>query len=263
MKIRETLNSLKTTRISIVGSSASGKSSIINILLGETVVPYHHSIYCPCTIMYGAERKAMLYFKDDILPNERKNLPIVIKENSQTEGTSHIPPLRITIDELKENTASDFQGDCYLCPPYSKIEINIPSNFLKNKLEITEWPWLDNPFEHSRLCVKHLCADDIVIMTLNACALISMDEMNFIEYVLNAQGITPVFVITRADLMTDVEKVSIIKYAKHHLSSYSPYDILLVSTAQAIKGLKENDETLFEKSNIESLKVLLSSIIQQ
>lgn len=261
MKIKETLTNRKTSRIFIVGSLASGKSSIINALLEESVIPIGNLFrrHYPCTFMYGAKSDAILYFKDEISSNEIECLPQAVKEYVLANGVSKIPSLQITFDKFEEYTTPNLQGDGYSRLPYSKIKIRIPNDLLKNRLEITEY----NPLGHTKSCIEQLCADDIVIMTLNACAICSKDEMDFIVRELKARGITPIFVITHFDLIKNVEKALIQKFAEDKLSAYSPYDILFVSTNQAIDGLEENDTTLYDKSNIESLKVLLSSIIRQ
>lgn len=265
-KTVQTLNAKKSTRVFVVGSIASGKSSIINVLLGETAVPtgkLFHLDYWPCTIMYGAQREAILYFKDDISSNEMECLPKVVKEHVQAKGASKIPSLRITIDELEEYTTPNFLGDVYYCLPYSKIEIHIPSELLKNQFELTELPGFNNSLENQRLCIEHLCADDIIIMIMSACFMCSMDEMDFIKYQLKPRGITPIFIVTRYDCIKDSEKEGIKRYAEMKLSAYSPYEILFVSTNQGIESIEENDKAAYVKSNIESLKILLSSIIRQ
>lgn len=265
-KTVQTLNAKKSTRVFVVGSIASGKSSIINVLLGETAVPtgkLFHLDYWPCTIMYGAQREAILYFKDDISSNEMECLPKVVKEYVQAKGASKIPSLRITIDELEEYTTPNFLGDVYYCLPYSKIEIRIPNELLKNQFELTELPGFNNSLENQRLCIEHLCADDIIIMIMSACFMCSMDEMDFIKYQLKPRGITPIFIVTRYDCIKDSEKEGIKRYAEMKLSAYSPYEILFVSTNQGIESIEENDKAAYVKSNIESLKILLSSIIRQ
>lgn len=265
-KIVQTLNSKKSTRVFVVGSIASGKSSIINALLGETVVPTEklfHLDYYPCTIMYGAKREAILYFKDDISSNEMECLPKVVKEYVQAKGASKIPSLRINVDKLEEYTTPNFLGDVYYCLPYSKIEIHIPNELLKNQFELTELPGFNNSLENQRLCIEHLCADDIIIMVMSAYFMCSMDEMDFIKYQLKSRGITPIFIVTRYDCIKDSEKEGIQRYAEMKLSAYSPYEILFVSTNQGIESIEENDKAAYVKSNIESLKILLSSIIRQ
>ena len=100
-------------------------------------------------------------------------------------------------------------------------------------------------------------------MTMSACHLCSMSEMDFIEYQLKERSITPIFVITHFDnIKAERDRDLVRKFAQMKLSSYSPYEIIFVDSNQSqyIDEIFENTNS--EQTNIDPLKQLLLSAIQ-
>lgn len=262
----ENINNMRHTRIVLVGNFATGKSSILNALLGEQVTPtYYLASHCmPCIVKYGNESEILLHFNKEISQNNLESLPASVREHIRVNSEVPIPSLSIKIDEIENYTSFDILQKCQNYLPYSAVEVRLTNDFLRNDVEIVEFPGIGYNVVNSVTCIEQLNADDIVIMTMSACHLCSMSEMDFIEYQLKERSITPIFVITYFDsIRAERDRDLVRKFAQMKLSSYSPYEILFVSTNQGIESIEENDKAAYVKSNIESLKILLSSIIRQ
>lgn len=263
--MKENINNKMHTRIVFVGNFATGKSSILIALLGEQVTPtfYQMSHFMPCILKYGKEREIRLHFNKEISQINLDSLPASLREHIRANTDVSIPPLRIKINELEDYTSIDMLYKCQNYLPYSAVEIRLANDFLRNDIEIVVFPGIDNNAVSTVTCIEQLNANDIVIMTISACHLCSMSEMDFIEYQLKERSITPIFVITHFDsIRAERERDLVRKFAQMKLSSYSPYEIKFVDTNQFQYRDEIFENTNSEQTNIDPLKQLLSSAIQ-
>ena len=261
----ENINNMRHTRIVLVGNFATGKSSILNALLGKQVTPtYYLTSHCmPCIVKYGNESEILLHFNKEISQNNLESLPASVREHIRVNSEVPIPPLSIKIDEIENYTSFDILQKCQNYPPYSAVEVRLTNDFLRNDVEIVEFSGIGYNVVNSVTCIEPLNSDDIVIMTMSACHLCSMSEMDFIEYQLKERSITPIFVITHFDnIKAERDRDLVRKFAQMKLSSYSPYEIIFVDTNQSqyIDEIFENTNS--EQTNIDPLKQLLLSAIQ-
>ena len=261
----ENINNMRHTRIVLVGNFATGKSSILNALLGKQVTPtYYLTSHCmPCIVKYGNESEILLHFNKEISQNNLDSLPASVREHIHVNSEVPIPPLSIKIDEIENYTSFDILQKCQNYLPYSAVEVRLTNDFLRNDVEIVEFSGIGYNVVNSVTCIEPLNSDDIVIMTMSACHLCSMSEMDFIEYQLKERSITPIFVITHFDnIKAERDRDLVRKFAQMKLSSYSPYEIIFVDTNQSqyIDEIFENTNS--EQTNIDPLKQLLLSAIQ-
>ena len=93
-------------KVLVIGEFKNGKSTFINSLMGEKVLPAYST---PCTavineVVYGKEKKAVLYFKNP-LPEEMS--PDIVSAAMQHirkyQNAPEIPPYEI--DNLSESSA--------------------------------------------------------------------------------------------------------------------------------------------------------------
>lgn len=261
----ENINNMRHTRIVLVGNFATGKSSILNALLGKQVTPtYYLTSHCmPCIVKYGNESEILLHFNKEISQNNLESLPASVREHIRVNSEVPIPPLSIKIDEIENYTSFDILQKCQNYLPYSAVEVRLTNDFLRNDVEIVEFSGIGYNVVNSVTCIEPLNSEDIVIMTMSACHLCSMSEMDFIEYQLKERSITPIFVITHFDnIKAERDRDLVRKFAQMKLSSYSPYEIIFVDTNQSqyIDEIFENTNS--EQTNIDPLKQLLFSAIQ-
>lgn len=256
-----------TFKIQVIGSFKNGKSTFINSLLGEDVLP---AFSWPTTavineIKYGEKKEAVLHFRNP-LPD---NLPISISQDAlahiEKHGRKNVPPLHIEYSELGEYVVIPMGEDAkemLLESPYEKVELFWPLEMLKEGVEIIDSPGLNEAETRTKVTIDYLTKADAILFVLTADRLCSMDEMDFIENNLKEFGFTdPFFVVNRFDVIPDREKDGIVRFAKMKLSEYSTNDIFFISALQALEGQIKGDRELYEKSNMPLLAQKLSEFL--
>lgn len=256
-----------TFKIQVMGTFKNGKSTFINALLGESVLPAYSR---PCTavineVKYGENKEAVLYFKNP-LP---KMLPASISPKALAHMQEHnmkdIPPLRIEYGELKDYVVIPMGEDpkeMVLESPYEKVELFWPLDLLDDGVEIIDSPGLEEEETRTRVTMNYLSKSDAILFVLTATRLCGRAEMDLIENTLCEFGFTDsFFIVTRFDLIPDEEKEDIMKYAKLKLAEFSTNEIFYISAQQALDAQINKDDALYEKSRMDMLTKRLSEFL--
>ena len=254
-KLSEKVNN-DTFKIQVIGTFKNGKSTFINSLLGEAVLPAYA---LPCTavineVKYGETKKAILHFRNPLPSNLPQSISSKALEHMQKHGMQNIPPLAIDYNEIEDYVVIPMGEDpteMLLESPYEKVELFWPLELLKEGVEIIDSPGLNEATTRTRVTMDYLSKADAILFVLTADKLCSQDEMEFIENNLNAYGFTdPFFIVNRFDVIPDNQKEGIRRFAKMKLAEYSTNDIFYVSAQQALDGEKNNDISLYQKSGM-------------
>ena len=94
-------------KVLVIGEFKNGKSTFINSLIGEKVLPAYST---PCTavineVVYGKEKKAMLYFKNP-LPEEMSNdIDARAWQHLKKHEDGEIPPIELDVEDLEDFVA--------------------------------------------------------------------------------------------------------------------------------------------------------------
>ena len=256
-----------TFKIQVIGTFKNGKSTFINSLLGESVLPAYA---LPCTavineVKYGEEKEAILHFRNPLPEKLPESISPKAMSHMQAHGMENVPPLKIGYDEIEDYVCIPMGSDpteMLLESPYEKVELFWPLDMLKEGVEIIDSPGLNEAETRTRVTMDYLAKADAILFVLNAIQLCSMDEMNFIENNLKAYGFTdPFFVVNRYDLIPDSQKEGIKKFAEIKLAEYSTNQIFYVSAQQALDGAMNNNEALYGKSNMGEFTKVLSDFL--
>jgi len=256
-----------TFKIQVIGTFKNGKSTIINSLLGEEVLPAYA---LPCTavineVKYGEKKDAVLYFRNPLPDNLPTSISPKALSHMEKFGKKDVPPLHNNYSELEDYVVIPMGEDpkeMLLESPYEKVELFWPLDMLKEGVEIIDSPGLNEAETRTRVTMDYLAKADAILFVLDAGRLCSMDEMEFIENNLHEYGFTdPFFIVNRFDLISEGQKDGIVRFANMKLGEYSTNEIFFISALQALDGQVKKDNALYEKSNMPLLSQKLSEFL--
>jgi GTPase SAR1 family protein len=256
-----------TFKIQVIGSFKSGKSTFINSLLGEDVLP---AFSWPTTavineVKYGESKEAILYFRNPLPENLPQSISPKALAHIKKYGKEDIPPLHIDYSELEEYVVIPMGEDAkemLLESPYEKVELFWPLGMLKEGVEIIDSPGLNEAKTRTRVTMDYLTKADAILFVTMADKLCGMDEVDFIENNLKEFGFTdPFFIVNHFDNIPGRDKDGIVRFAKMRLSKYTTNDIFFISALQALDGQLKGDKELYEKSNMPLLSQKLSEFL--
>lgn len=254
-KLSEKVNN-ETFKIQVVGTFSNGKSSVINALLGENVLPAYA---LPTTavineVKYGEKKEAILYFRNPLPEKLPATLSKKAKSHMEKHNYSNVPPLVIDYNEIEDYVVIPMGEDpteMLMESPYEKVELFWPLEMLKQGVEIIDSPGLNESETRAKVTMDYLTKADAILFVLAADKLCSQDEMDFIENNLHAYGFTdPFFVVNRFDLINEREKDRVKRFAELKLSEYSTNPIYYISAFNAVEGAVNNDYQRVENSGI-------------
>lgn len=243
-------------KIQIVGTFSNGKSTVINALLGENVLPAYA---LPTTavineVKYGDSKGAILYFRNPLPENLPKSLSPKALGHMKAHGMKNIPPLRVNYNEIEDYVVIPMGEDpreMLLESPYEKVELFWPLPMLKEGVEIIDSPGLNESDTRARVTMDYLAKADAILFVLAADHLCAQDEMHFIENNLKENGFTePFFVVNKYDLIQEREKERVKKFAELKLSDYSTNPIFYISAQLGLDGQINKDDKLYESSQM-------------
>ncbi len=165
-------------RIVFVGGGSRGKSTVVNALLGEEILP---SKLSPTTavitiVRYGEDKKATVFYKDEgmkpeTVPIERLREFVIIPKGGHTEDS-----LGSRIDT-----------------PIEKIEISYPFDLCRNGVEIVDTPGLDDDYSRTKIVMGYLPNSDAAVVVLSSQQVLTEDETRLIEEELIPRGFNHIF----------------------------------------------------------------------
>ena len=251
--------------IAVVGEFKRGKSTFINAILGEEILP---ADVLPTTatlnrVTYGAEPFVKIIFLDD----EERNITVNRLVSFVTKLTPECEAVAATVKEAV---------------------IYYPVSYCRNNVEIIDTPGLSDDEHMTAVTMSVLGKVDTAIMVTSALAPFAESEGNFLTQKLLTIGLSQIiFVVTQIDhfqRQKDVEKVlnkvkqrikdCIESWAEQNLeknsSAYKLYlskvgsiNIFGLSAYQALSAKMNNDHALLAKSRFPEFELMLGEIVSQ
>ncbi len=263
--IRENAEMVATRlyRVAVIGEFKRGKSSLINALIGSSILP---TDVIPLTaaitrLVYGTQREIIIHCKDG---------------SSMTKTLSELIDYATKYDKEKAATAATVR----------EIEVRYPSVLCQNHIEIIDTPGLNDNESMSEVTLSVLGKIDAAIVVISATQPLSMTEQNLTIDLIRQEGIRHlVFVVTFLDQLMDEEEKDrmvsfiggrlgkeVLKRAEEAFQDWpdlvekarriltSP-DIFGVSSRQAMQGFTNDDQALLTESRFPRFKEELLALL--
>ena len=173
-------------RLTFIGSFDAGKSTLVNALLGERLLP---TGLTPVTaavtvIRHGPARQAWI-----------------------VRGGIHAEREPTPLEDLR--TYLRIYDDAEQPEPIFRVEIEVPSELLANGIEIVDTPGLDDALANGAArtdkVVGHLPYSDAVVFVTQIGGAMNARERAFVEDTLRPLGLHDLFIVcTRADELLDM-----------------------------------------------------------
>lgn len=263
-------------KILIAGQFKHGKSTLINALLGEDVLPAYST---PCTaviteIEYGEKKKAVLTFKKEItdvppgisakvrehIGSRKKDIPDLTIE-SERLGTELEDYLVIPEDETKEQRESVAES------PYASCRLSWPLELCRNDVVLIDSPGLNEATARDETTTKYVPQADMILHVLNANQLYGKPDKEFVEKLAKYGNPPLLFIVNRFDqLNTQRDKDRVRERAMKELPTLTPYGdngIFFMSAYKAFCGRIENDADALKESGYLQFEKRLADIIER
>jgi len=254
----------ETFKVQIVGTFKNGKSTFINSILGEEVLPAYA---LPCTaivneVKWCETKKAVVHFRNPLPPQLPSGIPKRAMEHMKKHNMEDIPPIEIPYDEIEQYAVISIahgKDELDYESPYEKIEVFWPLPVLKNGVEIIDSPGLNECATRTRVTMNYITKADAILFVLDATRILSADEMRVIEHTLKEQGFDdPFIIVNKFDAIRPREKEPMRQFVREKLTGYTSNEFFFVSALQALDGKLDEDEDLLTSSGMMEFEDALS-----
>ena len=260
-----------TFKVLVIGEFKRGKSTFINALLGEEVLP---SFSIPCTavineIKYSEQKRAVLHFQSPLPASRPKLADDVEKHIAAHSGEASIPPMEIPVERIEEfvvipDPGKD-QAESVSESPFAKVDIFWPIDLCKNNVEIIDSPGLNEHGTRTKVTTDYLSKVDAVIFVLSCSALASESELNVIDDAIIGGGHEDIFfVCNRFDEIRERERPRIVEYGRKRLEERTKLGsdgILFLSSRDALDAKLDKDPEALQSSGFPKLEQELVSFL--
>ncbi len=240
-------------KVLVMGEFKRGKSTLINALLGEKVLPAFAN---PTTaiineIKMGIERRAVLHYlptsdgfiKQPIeIPVEKISEYVVIKNNRST--------LSLT-DTTYES-------------PYEKVELFWPFELCRDGVEIIDSPGLNEDVGRQKITLEYLKSVDVVLYVVACDFPVSLSELQVVQVIKDA-GHEHIFFICNRINMIDEEEVQEVKARCINILAPQTKEgkehVIFVNARGALTGRMKHNEEQIIASNIHEVEYKLKNFL--
>ncbi|WP_445631683.1 dynamin family protein [Nostoc sp. DSM 114167] len=237
LKQLEYLVQSNSFKVLVLGEFKRGKSTFINALLGEKVLPAYAR---PCTaiineVKWGDSRRALLH------PAKSVDTPMSLPQEVPINEIEEYVVIKDDVSEINSN-------------PYEKVELFWPLELCRNGVEIIDSPGLNEHDTRQKVTMDYLSNVDAILFVLSCEALASKSEMDVIDNTLIPAGHKDIFFIcNRFNMIEDEEKDSIKQLGINKLAPKTKRDkkrIFFIDARGALGGKLKGDKGQVEASGL-------------
>ncbi len=241
----------------VMGMYSSGKSSLVNALLGENLLPtgFLPETAVLCQLEYSTEKKIIVYPKPDAYGEKP---PIVL-----TNPTPETLRKYASIDNEAGLNCKNFTSE-RIESKFQRLVIRWPLEILKDGVVLVDSPGLNDPYNNDYITRSYLPAADAVIYVMNSLVPYCKEDRNQLS-ALNTKGMRNIlFGCTYFDR---VEKSGVEQTAKARDYLYSnalqhtdldKEGVHFLSSIQGLVAKQAGNMELYQKSGFEGFEEYLS-----
>lgn len=263
-------------RILVLGEFKRGKSTFINALLGQEVLPAYAT---PCTavineISWAEHPSASVFFKNPLPEPLPVGLLQSVLNHIRSEDFSPTEPMFLDLGDSAVESLEEVvtipdpgkdQSESVSHTPFERVEIKWPLEILKNDVQVIDSPGLNEHTTRTAVTMNYLGKVDAVICVMTSLALASASELRAIDADILPRGHADIFFLCNFfDMIREKEKQKIISYAHDKLAqrtSFGKEGIYFISAFQALEGMERNDDTLVQQSGVPAVKDALVAFL--
>ena len=242
-----------TFKMAVIGDFRSEKRTLIDVLLGQEILSTYTASTFPVIkeIKYGQKPKAVLYFVNPLPEKMYYGIPKILAHMRRFQ-MKDVPPMEIPVDEIKDYMELSTGGETHRTNPFEKLELFLPSTFLKNGWELIDTIELSESLTNEVRSIECLSKADAAVFVFNAMAMGSAVEMAYIKDTLTLYGLTGerlFCVVNCYDQLGEREQQKVKEFSDNLLAPYTKH-IYYSSAYKGLMGHLQNNEVLLQESMI-------------
>lgn len=247
-------------KIKIVGTYRTGKTTLLNLFLGEIVFPVndrHFLNELVHEVKYGDTKKIILHFNSLTAKSYENSVPEKVAAHIKKHNMKNIPPLEILYSEIEDYKGIKNIYQSHSTNIFEKAELFWPVPLLKKGAEFVDCQRLNI---HT---IESITNEDTVILVLNIQSVLSYDEMVFIKNLKNKGVKDLFFVVNGFDQTRKGEWHGAKAFVYNRLSEYEKNKIFFMSAYDAIKAKIDDNKKLLEDSGFPKLETALTEHLEK
>ena len=267
-QLRQKISS-DTFKIMVMGNFKNGKSTFINALLGQEILPAYA---VPTTaiineIKYGEKPKAVLHFLNPLPEKMYDGIPEKALTHMRRFKMKDVPPIEMPVDEIEDFVVIPMgmeHKEAIKQSPFEKVELFWPLDLLKDGVEIVDSPGLNENPVRTQVTMEYLSKADAIIFVFSALAMGSAGEIAYIDDTLrkNGFGEQSLFcVVNRFDQLTsEREQQRLRKFSDNLLAPYTKH-VYYTSAYKGLMGQLQHNSAMLEESKIPAVETALADYL--
>ena len=267
-QLRQKISS-DTFKIMVMGNFKNGKSTFINALLGQEILPAYA---VPTTaiineIKYGEKPKAVLHFLNPLPEKMYDGIPEKALTHMRRFKMKDVPPIEMPVDEIEDYVVIPMgmeHKEAIKQSPFEKVELFWPLDLLKDGVEIVDSPGLNENPVRTQVTMEYLSKADAIIFVFSALAMGSAGEIAYIDDTLrkNGFGEQSLFcVVNRFDQLTsEREQQRLRKFSDNLLAPYTKH-VYYTSAYKGLMGQLQHNSAMLEESKIPAVETALADYL--
>lgn len=250
--------------VGIMGEFRRGKSTVINALLGQKIVPAD-IVPCSATLNYirwDSEKNAEIHFKN----GDVKTVPV---------------------DELSDYVTKITEESSKMAETVDHAVVHYPCSFCQNGVQIVDTPGLNDDERMTAISEKVIPTLDAIIMVIVPDSPFSQSEAEFVRNKVMASDLGRIiFVVNKIDVVDEDDRDRLLASIKTKIQTsvlekmeavygkesdeyqntknkLGEIKLLPVSAKMALKGKTKNDKYALEESGYPEFEAALSKLLTE